>query len=55
MEFIKRKFLCVFVKSFFDSSYVNRVIRNQGNVSEALVNAVKTLFAYNKLAESYFN
>ena len=36
-------------------SYVNTVLNNQAIAGEALVNTAKALFAYNKLAESYFN
>ena len=36
-------------------SYVNTVVNNQAIAGEALVNAAKALFAYNKLAEAYFN
>jgi hypothetical protein len=36
-------------------SYVNTVIKNPATAGEALVNAAKAIFAYNKLAEIYFN
>jgi hypothetical protein len=36
-------------------SYVNTVMQNQSIAGEVLVNTAKALFAYNKLAESYFN
>jgi hypothetical protein len=36
-------------------SYVNTVIKNAETAGEALVNAAKAIFAYNKTAEAYFN
>ena len=36
-------------------SYVNQVIKNPQYATEAMTNAAKALFAYNKMAEDYFN
>ena len=36
-------------------SYVNQVIKNPQYATEAMTNAAKALFAYNKMAENYFN
>ena len=36
-------------------SYVNQVIKNPAYATEAMSEAAKALFAYNKMAEYYFN
>ena len=36
-------------------SYANQVIKNPQYATEAMTNAAKALFAYNKMAEDYFN
>ena len=36
-------------------SYVNQVIKNPDYATEEMFAAAKALFAYNKLAEAYFN
>ena len=36
-------------------SYVNQVIKNPQYATEEMTNTAKALFAYNKMAENYFN